>query len=164
VTGRHLSIYLQDHFAGASAGASLAQRVAQSNGETGAATPLREVAAEVAADRETLKRLMHSLGVNPSPTKNFVASLAERAARLKPNGRIRGIQAYHQLHELELLSLGIGGKLALWESLKAAGIDSAVDLDALIERARDQRERVEQQRLAVAREALASSAAAMRGT
>jgi hypothetical protein len=158
VTGRLLSIYLQDHFAGASAGVSLARRVAQSNGETGAATVLRDVAGEVAADRETLKRLMHDLGVNPSSTKNLVASLAERAARLKPNGRIGGNKAYHQLHELELLSLGIAGKMALWESLQAAGIDSAVDLDALTDRARDQRRRVEQQRLTCAREALARSA------
>jgi hypothetical protein len=153
-----LSIYLQDHFAGASAGVSLARRVAQSNGETPAATSLREVAGEVAEDRETLKRLMHDLGVNPSITKNVAAWLAERAARLKPNGRTGGDRAYHQLHELELLSLGIGGKIALWESLRAARIDAAVDLEALIDRARDQRERVEQQRLVIAREALARSA------
>ncbi|MDX6619201.1 MAG: hypothetical protein QOK36_1587 [Gaiellales bacterium] len=154
MAARLLSIYLQDHFAGASAGVSLARRVAQSNGETPAADSLREVAAEVAEDRETLKRLMHDLGINPSLTKTIAAWLGERAARLKPNGRIGGTKAFHRLHELELLSLGIGGKIALWESLRVARIESAVDLDALIDRARNQRECVEQQRLALAREAL----------
>jgi hypothetical protein len=158
VAARVLSIYLQDHFAGASAGVSLARRIAQNNGETPAAISLREVAGEVAEDRESLERLMHDLGVNPSITKNVAAWLAERAARLKPNGRIGGNKAYHQLHELELLSLGICGKIALWESLRAARIESAVNLEALADRARNQRERVEQQRLAIAREALARSA------
>jgi hypothetical protein len=137
VAGRLLPIYLQDHFAGASAGVSLARRIAQSNGETPTVISVREVAGEVAEDRETLKRLMHDLGVSPSMAKNVAAWLAERAARL--------------------LSLGIGGKIALWESLRAARMESAVDLVALGDRARDQRERVEQQRLAIAREALSST-------
>jgi hypothetical protein len=156
VAGRLLSIYLQDHLAGATAGVSLAKRVAQSNAQTPAAVSLREVAAEVAEDREALEQLMADADVRASQMKNAAGWIAERVARLKPSGRIGGSKAYHQLHELESLSLGIAGKLALWEALRDAGIRSPVDLDALVDRARSQLERVEQQRLAIAREALPS--------
>ena len=73
----------------------------------------------------------------------------EKLLRLKPGGRFE---------DLETLSLGVEGKLALWEALQRAyGDDSrlrGVDLDALSARARSQRRRIEQQRLDAADEAL----------
>jgi hypothetical protein len=64
------------------------------------------------------------------------------------------------MHELEALSLGIAGKLALWEALRVAPESAAIanlDLEVLHERARSQRERVEIERLALARVALSLS-------
>jgi hypothetical protein len=61
--------------------------------------------------------------------------------------------------ELEALSVGIAGKLALWQSLQSVpDIDrrlSGIDLEELIERAQRQRTEVEEQRLSAARDAFA---------
>jgi hypothetical protein len=158
VVGRPLAIYLQDHLAGATAGVSLAERVAKSNAEGPGALVLRQVASEIEEDRDTLEKLMSGLGVRRARMKNATAWSLERLARLKPSGRMHASRAYHQLHELESLSLGVAGKLSLWEALGAAsGIDVNVDLDALADRARDQRSRIEEQRIAIARAALNSS-------
>jgi hypothetical protein len=152
-----LSIYLSDHLAGATAGVALATRVARSNADTDEGRGLAEVAGEIKADRETLRRVMSELGVRASPMKNSAAWLADRVASLKPSGRMREGSAYHRLHELEKLSLGIAGKQALWEALRTgSGVDVHADLDTLEQRARRQRERVEAARITVARETLAS--------
>jgi hypothetical protein len=153
-----LSIYLQDHLAGATAGVNLAHRCAQHTAGTDAGSALAQVATEIEADRDTLGRLLMHVGVRPSGLKNLMARLAERGARLKPNGRLRGDAAMQRLHELELLSLGIAGKLALWEALRvvpAVADQPDVDLDALAQRAVEQRARVETQRLTFAQAALA---------
>ncbi len=107
---------------------------------------------------------MAELGIHRSRAKNAAAWLAERASRLKPNGRLRGEPSMQRLHELETLSLGIAGKLALWQALRVVPEVAAfagIDLPALEERARSQRERVEAERMAFARAALASAAPAV---
>jgi hypothetical protein len=146
-----LSIYLSDHLAGATAGVALARRVAQSTATTDEGPVLAGVAEEIEADRDTLERVMSELGVRGSPLKNSAAWLVDRVASFKPSGRMRDGNAYHRLHELEKLSLGIAGKQALWEALRTApDVEVAADLDALDQRARSQRERVETARLSVA--------------
>jgi hypothetical protein len=160
MSSTYLSIYLQDHLAGATAGVHLARRVASHNDGTPAGRRLEQVAHEVEADRDTLAAFMSELGVRPSATKNAAAWLAERASRLKPNGRGHGDSSLLRMHELETLSLGIAGKQALWEALRAAPQSAAIanlDLDDLHERARSQRERVEIERIALARRALSLS-------
>jgi hypothetical protein len=155
---KHLSIYLQDHLAGATAGVNLARRCAEHTAGTHAGSMLAQVAAEIEADRDSLRRILSHVGVQPSRFKNITAWLAERSARLKPNGRLRGNPTMQRLHELEALSLGIAGKLALWEALRvvpAVAEQPDVDLDALAQRAVDQRARVEAERMTCARAALA---------
>ena len=103
---------------------------------------------------------MSELGISYSPVKNATSWLLERVSRLKPNGRPLGEDELQRMHELEALSLGIAGKLALWEALGAAPEAAAagrIDLDELAERARSQRERVEIERIALARIALSLS-------
>jgi hypothetical protein len=154
---KHLSIYLQDHLAGATAGVNLARRCAKHAAGTHAESDLTQVAAEIEADRDSLRRILSYVGVQPSRAKIIMAWLAERSARLKPNGRLRG-DAMQRLHELEALSLGIAGKFALWEALgvvPAVAEQPDVDLDALAQRAVDQRTRVETERMTLARAALA---------
>jgi|SRR4051812_47825951 hypothetical protein len=156
----YLSIYLQDHLAGATAGVRRAHRVASHHAGTPAGRRLQQVAHEIEADRETLAAFMSELGVRRSATKNALAWLAEFASRLKPNGRGHGDATLLRMHELETLSLGIAGKQALWEALRAAPQSAAIanlDLDDLHERARSQRERVEIERIALARGALSLS-------
>jgi hypothetical protein len=157
MSDKHLSIYLTDHLAGATAGVALARRAAKHSDGTPAGRRLAQVAHEIEADRETLQELISELGMRRSAPKNASSWLIERLSRLKPNGRAHGDMALQRLHELESLSLGIAGKLALWEALAAAPEAAAaarIDLDELAERARSQRERVEIERLALARVAL----------
>jgi hypothetical protein len=160
MSSKLLSIYLTDHLAGATAGVALAKRAAKHNEGTPAGRRLLQVAHEIEDDRETLEHLMSEIGISYSPLKNVTSWVLERLSRLKPNGRAWGHTELQRMHELEALSLGIAGKLALWEALGAAPEAAAaarIDLDELAERARSQRERVEMERIALARTALSLS-------
>lgn len=160
MSNKLLSIYLTDHLAGSTAGVALANRAAKRNAGTPAGRRLAQIAHEIEVDRETLKELMAELGVRQSPLKNATSWAIERLSRLKPNGRGGGDTQLQRMHELETLSLGIAGKLALWEALGAAPEAAAagrIDLDELIDRARSQRERVEIERMTLARAALTLS-------
>jgi hypothetical protein len=93
---------------------------------------------------------MDRLGVGRDPLKEWAGWLAEKAGRLKRNGRLVGYSPLSRVVELEVLGLGIDGKRALWRTLGdvAAG-DSrldGVDLAALGRRADGQRRLVERQR------------------
>src|SRR3954463_3846943 len=115
-----LSLYLQDHLAGATAGVRLARRCAVTGGRSDSGRALSEIAIEIEEDRATLVRLMDALEIHGSSAKNAAAWVAERLVRLKPNGRLRGEPSMQRRHELETLSLGIAGKIALWQALRAA--------------------------------------------
>jgi hypothetical protein len=84
-----------------------------------------------------------------------VAWSAEKVGRLKLNGQLTGYSPLSRLEELEILSLGVEGKLAMWRALDRAGVPEA-DLEILIKRAQSQRRRLERQRLDAATEALAA--------
>ena len=154
-----LSIYLNDHLAGATAGASLARRAAGNNRSTGYGEVLEAIAEEIAQDRDALLDVMRRLSVGKDRLKVTLGWGAERAARLKPNGKLLGYSPLSRLEELEALALGVEGKLALWTALgRTHGSDPrlrGVDFDALVERARSQRRRLERQRGRAADEALA---------
>lgn len=72
------------------------------------------MAAEVVEDRAALKSLVSRLGVAPSMSKMWLSWLGERAGRLKPHGR----SPLSRVIELELMRLGVEGKLACWRSLE----------------------------------------------
>ena len=156
---RLLSIYLNDHLAGAAAGVELARRTQASNRDDPEfGEPLTRICKEVEADRETLQGLMKRLGVQQDPLKPIAARLGERLGRLKPNGRLRGYSPLSRVVELEGLTLGITGKLQLWRALERS-LDSidGYDFERLAERAAHQRERVEQLRLAAAGRAFSAT-------
>jgi hypothetical protein len=161
---RLLEIYLTDHLAAATAGVALARRTAHSNAGTEYADVLRLLTDEIEDDRQTLEKIVVALGFRKSKTKEAAAWVGEKAGRLKLNGQIRGYSPLSRVLELEALSVGVAGKLALWESLIATpGIRkrlSGFDLDSLSERARRQRAEIEEFRLRAAREAFAPGASA----
>jgi hypothetical protein len=132
-----LTIYLNDHLAGATAGSELAERVASENADSPFGAPLAELAAEISGDREELLAIMRELDVQVDHVKLAVGWTGEKIARLKPNGRVFGYSPLSRLLELEGLSAGIRAKRTLWRTLKLAalpGVDAA-RLDASIERA-----------------------------
>ena len=134
-----LTIYLNDHLAGATAGADLVARAASENEDTEFGEPLAALASEIAQDREVLLELMDSLGCQIDHVKLAVGWTAEKLARLKPNGRVFGYSPLSRLLELEGLGGGIRGKRALWQSLQQVADQHAqlvpARLDTLIERA-----------------------------
>ena len=158
MTSRLLAIYLNDHFAGSVAGVALARRCLNNNEHSELGAVLRALVAEIADDQATLSRLMTELSIPRSKAKIAAAWTAERVGRLKLNGRVTGYSALSRLVELEGLSVGIEGKRLLWLVLaKVRATDQRMaerDFEALAERARTQREKLEPYRQAAAVEAL----------
>ncbi len=154
---RLLAIYLNDHLAGATGGVELARRARSSNRGTKWGKTLEGICAEIEADRTTLEDVMERLDVKRDTVKIAGAWAAEKLGRLKLNGRLRGYSPLSRLLELEMLHIGITGKLELWQALQRTLIPklSEVDFSALIERAESQRQAVERLRLDAAAQALA---------
>jgi hypothetical protein len=155
---KYLATYLNDHLAGATGGLALARRAASENEGSELGDFLTELTGELDADREALRAIMAALGVRTDPVKIVAARVFERIGRLKPNAQLRGYSPLSPLVELEVLRLGIHGKLALWRAL--AEIADAPPLDSehlseLAARAERQAADVEARRLEVARSALA---------
>jgi hypothetical protein len=127
---RYLGIYLNDHLAGAAVGARVAGRLCRSNeDEPELAKPLARLREEIEADRATLEGLMESLGVRRGRVKPVLAAAGETLGRLKPNGQLTGYSPLSRLVELELLQVGVGGKLQLWRALEHTLGPSVEDVD-----------------------------------
>jgi hypothetical protein len=154
---RLLAIYLNDHLAGATGGVELARRARSSNRGTKWGKALEEICAEIEADRATLERVMQRLAIKRNTAKVAGAWAAEKLGRFKLNGRLTGYSPLSRLLELEMLHIGITGKLELWEALLRTQSSrlSEFNLPGLIERAESQREAVERLRIDAAKEALA---------
>lgn len=154
----HLATYLNDHLAGAVAALDLLARLEAAQAGTAAARALAELRADIAADRQKLEALMARLDIDESRSRKAMAWIAERAAHLKLRLDDSSDGALGRLEALDALALGIEGKRALWQALVAAAEDApelqGVDYDRLIQRADEQRQRVEEMRLEVARTAL----------
>jgi len=112
-----LATYLNDHLATATAARELARRSATANrgGEHGAF--LERVAGELDEQLAALGATMDALGVSPDRVKQAAAWTAEKAGRLKPNGRLRGYSPLSRVVELEALSMLVTHNLALWQGL-----------------------------------------------
>jgi len=158
-----LGVYLNDHLAGATAGVELARRTAAAAAPgSAAAGALKELAADIAADRDALVKIMAALGVPPRSYKVLAAWAGEKLGRLKLNGRLLARSPLSGLLEAEMLRLGVEGKAAGWRTLRAlAERDSRLDagrLDELIARAARQSATLEEIRIGMAGPVLAGEA------
>ena len=154
----HLSTYLNDHLAGAVAALEMLPHVAEAHGDILDAEAIRRVEREVREDRSTLESLMQQLGVEHHPVRRAAGWLAERLTRLKmvaddpAGGTLRAFET------IELISLGIEGKISLWMSLSAVApghsVLSTMNYSDLIARARNQRALLEPLHATAARAAL----------
>jgi hypothetical protein len=153
-----LAIYLNDHLAAATTARELARRTAASNRGSDYGPFLAELAEQIEIDRKALLGIMDRLSVGVDRIKVIGGWGAEKLGRFKLNGRVLGYSPLSRLVELELLELGVNGKLALWRSLQRAGADEfppgAPGLAALVSRAEHQLEQLEAHRLRAAAEAL----------
>jgi hypothetical protein len=153
-----LGTYLNDHLAGATTGFELARRAAGQNEGNRFGEFLENLVVEIEQDRESLEHLMDRLDIGKDSLKVAVGWAGEKAGRLKMNGRFVGYSPLSRLIELEGLSVGVFGKLSLWQSLRAvADLDPVIaefELDTLIARAEAQLESLKRERLAAAELAL----------
>lgn len=152
-----LETYLNDHLAGAAAAVELIDTLRSNNEGTPLDAYLVGLGAEVEEDRETLQAVMDALGVPRSTVKQAGGRVLERLSRLRLSDRITGSVHVSRLMEIEALSLGIEGKVALWRSLETVAAASpglvGVDLPALVQRAAAQRAGLEPFRLEAAAQA-----------
>jgi hypothetical protein len=158
VDRKMLGIYLNDHLAGSVVGSRLAQRIVRQNEGNDYGTKVARVAREIEEDRATLRELMDRLGVDEQRARLAMAWVAEKAMRLKPNGKLVGYSPLSRVLDLETLTMGITGKLELWRSMEAVENGAKItgfDFSQLAQRAEAQREVVEDLRVRAAREALA---------
>jgi hypothetical protein len=124
-----LAIYLNDHLAGATLGVELARRLRSSNKGGEFAAPIARLCEEIEADRETLERLIAHLEIRRSRLKAAGAWAAEKLGRLKLNGQLTGYSPLSRLVELEMLYLGITGKMQLWKTLERTASERLAEFD-----------------------------------
>ena len=157
----YLKIYLEDHYAGATAGLELARRTAGANSGTPYGDVLEGIALEIEEDRDSLRAIMTVLGVGPDRFKVAGAWAGEKAGRLKLNGHLTGYSPQSRVIEFEGLVVGVTGKRCLWAALRhVAPQEPRLDLEQLerlIERADRQLAELEEQRLKAVAEAVTAA-------
>lgn len=147
-----LATYLNDHLGGA----EIAVQVLETMCEQHEDAKFREFAAallpEIQKDDEVLRSIAKKIGHGPSAIKQAGGWFLEKLARLKLGHG--GSADFEMFESLELLSVGIQGKLCLWKALDSASrLDArlrAYDFETLISRAVQQYEQVEAERLNLA--------------
>ncbi len=151
-----LSIYLHDHLGGAKFATEILKTWQEDDSQP---EDFRAFAAElgqqVTADQSKLEEFIARLHQPTHSLKDAAGWIAEKAARYKLAHRRDRNFARHE--GLEMLALGILGKLALWDALRMLNLPfiSEAELDPLAQSALAQHARVEARRLAGAREAFA---------
>lgn len=151
-----LGTYLNDHLGGAQIAIQLLQAMRDQHDDP----EYREFASillpDIEADDRTLRSIAEKTGSSPSAIKEAGGWLLEKFARLKLGHT--GSTDFEMFESLELLVLGIHGKLCLWKALGAASsLDCRLreyDFEKLANRAREQYDKVEKERLDLARTVL----------
>lgn len=147
-----LVTYIQDHLAGATFAVGLLTDLSGRDGE--ASVLAAHLLTEIEYDRSILEEFVNQLGGDPSTLKEAAAWFSQKAGRIKfdldePLGVFEAI---------EMLSLGVLGKLALWTALESVAESDprivGLDLDALAKSAVAQHQQLESLRLKLAVRAL----------
>jgi hypothetical protein len=165
LTRDQLTIYLQDHRAGAQFGLELARRVrdATEDDDPKLHSFLGKLADEIEEDLGSLDSIMDQLDVAKDRVKIVGGWTMEKLGRLKLNGRLFERAPLSTVLELEGLLGGVEGKLGLWRSLlEIAPTDSRLDvaeLERLEARAQKQIRGLRVHHKIAAREAFAAEAA-----
>ena len=139
--------YLNDHITGASAVASRVRRMSTSPDAGADAPALAELARELEQERRVHEATARALGLRLSRWKHLGAAVAERVARLKPDGRALRRSPLSLVLELEVLRSGLEGKRLGWMTLREHADVLGLDverLDTLVARSRTQAGTVEE--------------------
>lgn len=154
-----LSVYLNDHLAGARFALDLIEHCRSKLATGEVAESLRQLQSEIKEDQVTLKEIMSTLGAEESLVKKTGAWLAEKFGHLSVSVG-RSEVSFARLQELEALLAGVVGKRALWEVLETISSGdpglAAVDWRELKRRATEQYQRIDALRIDAACEAFRS--------
>jgi hypothetical protein len=154
----NLGSYLNDHLAGSVSAIELLDHLIK--GQAG--QPLEEflvnIRDEVKADQEILQGLIGKLDMEESAVRKAGAWLVEKVGEVKIAVGGSEVGGLGLLQAFEVLGLGIMGKKLLWRSLSTIEADipelQGLGLRDLEQRAQEQFDRVEKERLHIARDAL----------
>jgi len=154
-----LATYLHDHLAGSNYLTELLQTIRDKHPGEPLAAFASALLIEVEKDREVVQGLIDRVGRAPVDMKQAAAWLAEKVSQLKVRGdNGTGLGTFEAL---ELVALGILGKLSLWQTLKVISeADDRLrgpDYEQLSARARAQHSQVEERRLQLARTVLVAA-------
>jgi hypothetical protein len=151
---KELATYLNDHLAGSVAAIELLDHLIEQQTGQRLEKFLVDLRDEISADQEKLRDLIRKLGAEESVLRKASAWFVEKLGRVKIGAA--GDADLGLLQALEGLALGITGKRLLWTALMNVEANfprlQGIDLSKLEERAREQFERVEKERLYLARE------------
>jgi hypothetical protein len=147
-----LSSYLNDHLAGSAVALDLLTKMRANNDDGEHRETIASLHEAVKQDRATLEAIMETLDVGVSSLRQAGGRVVEKVSRVQFDEWATGDRDLSLLLETEALALGIEGKMAGWQALKELpeGRLDGVDLDGLIDRAREQRAAVERLRIAAA--------------
>lgn len=152
----HLATYLNDHLTGARFAVEMLGRLRDSTKDALFRRRLAELLQQIEDDRAVLQDLVERLGAPRNAIKEAGAWLAEKASRIKLHTPDE--EPLSTFETLEALSLGVLGKLKLWQALSLVSSDepllSGLNYGELSSRARVQHDQLEAYRLEAAQAAL----------
>lgn len=132
-----LGIYCNDHLAASAGGIGLVRRML-AHGAGSREPQLRGLLAELRQERATWQDTMAALGIPVRRVKQALVALAEKASRLKPDGRL-GRAPLSTVVEFEFLTGAVLLKRAGFETLLGLSeVDPRIDaarITALVEQA-----------------------------
>jgi hypothetical protein len=149
-----LATYLHDHLAGSHFAIKLLSSLSDQYKDEQLGVFARSLAVDIKLDQDTLRHVIDKVGKANLDLMEAVGWLMEKASRFKLQRDESG-EGIGTFEALETLALGIQEKAALWSVLAVIReVDSRVpayEFDKLVGRAQDQFQRVEVQRLSLAR-------------
>lgn len=148
-----LITYVQDHLAGARFAIELIEDLRDQEDDAELQEFSRTLLPQVEADRHTLEALLESSSAEQgSVLKEAASALAQKASRFK----LSLSEPFGRFEAIEILSLGVLGKRALWAALQKVAQPqqlSNLDWSELIRRAEEQHASLEKLRLRLAADA-----------
>jgi hypothetical protein len=154
-----LASYLNDHLGGAQIAIQVLEAMRDQHDDPRFRDFANELLPEIQDDDRTLRSIAEKIGSGPSAAKQAGGWLLEKIARLKLGHT--GSTNFRMFESLELLVLGIHGKLCLWKALEVANQSESrlreYDFRELIDRAQQQYDKVESQRLDLVQAVLLSA-------
>ena len=155
-----LATYLNDHLAGSVAAIELLDHLIKEQAGQRKGKFLVDLRKDITADQETLRDLIGKLGFEEGALRKAGAWVIEKLGQAKIGASGDQTSGLGMFQALEVLALGIKGKELLWRSLMTVEASlpklQGIGLAQLERRAQEQFERVERERLHLARETFAT--------